>query len=88
MGYNYSRYRQLLYAIAMRVRVLFFGTLKDMMGRTQDSLELPAGACVGDAGAAGAAQLVMASASASSSETAIRTRCLPRLMDCPPLFCT
>jgi molybdopterin converting factor subunit 1 len=32
----------------MRVRVLFFGTLKDMVGRSQDTLELPAGAKVGD----------------------------------------
>jgi len=32
----------------MRVRVLFFGMLKDVVGRSNDSLELPAGARVGD----------------------------------------
>jgi molybdopterin synthase catalytic subunit/molybdopterin converting factor small subunit len=32
----------------MRVRVLFFGMLKDLAGRANDSLELPAGARVAD----------------------------------------
>jgi len=32
----------------MRVRVLFFGMLKDVVGRSQDALELPAGSKVGD----------------------------------------
>jgi molybdopterin synthase catalytic subunit/molybdopterin converting factor small subunit len=32
----------------MRIRVLFFGMLKDMAGRGADSLELPEGATVGD----------------------------------------
>ncbi len=30
----------------MRVTVLFFGMLKDLMGRSQDDLELPEGACL------------------------------------------
>jgi MoaE-MoaD fusion protein len=33
---------------AMRVRVLFFGTLKDLAGRSSDSLDLPEQASVGD----------------------------------------
>ncbi len=32
----------------MRVRVLFFGMLKDMAGQTSDCMDLPAGASVGD----------------------------------------
>jgi len=32
----------------MRVRVLFFGMLKDLIGRSTDVVELPAGACVND----------------------------------------
>jgi molybdopterin converting factor subunit 1 len=32
----------------MRVRVLFFGMLKDLAGKTSDTLELPEGATVGD----------------------------------------
>jgi MoaE-MoaD fusion protein len=33
----------------MRVRVLFFGLLKDLLGKSSDSLDLPAGASVRDA---------------------------------------
>jgi MoaE-MoaD fusion protein len=32
----------------MRVRVLFFGMLKDLVGRSDDSLDLPEGATIGD----------------------------------------
>src|SRR5258706_16156662 len=32
----------------MRVRVLFFGMLKDLMGRSSDELSLPAGSTVAD----------------------------------------
>jgi molybdopterin converting factor subunit 1 len=32
----------------MRVRVLFFGVLKDLTGKSSESLELPEGACVAD----------------------------------------
>ena len=32
--------------LAMRVTVLFFGMLKDLIGRSQDDLELPEGACL------------------------------------------
>jgi molybdopterin synthase catalytic subunit len=32
----------------MRVRVLFFGMLKDLAGKSSDTLELPSGATVGD----------------------------------------
>lgn len=32
----------------MRVRVLFFGMLKDLLGKTADSVEVPEGASVGD----------------------------------------
>ena len=32
----------------MRVRVLFFGALKEIAGRTEDELEIPAGATLED----------------------------------------
>lgn len=32
----------------MRVRVLYFGVLKDVSGCSQEEMELPDGACVGD----------------------------------------
>src|SRR5258708_5685949 len=32
----------------MRVRVLFFGMLKDLMGRSEDEVSLPAGSTVAD----------------------------------------
>lgn len=35
-------------AAAMRVRVLFFGVLKDVLGASSEEMELPSGACVRD----------------------------------------
>ena len=37
-----------LASVPMRVRILFFGMLKDLADKTTDSLELPEGATVGD----------------------------------------
>ncbi len=37
-----------LYTFRMRVRVLFFGRLKEIVGRGEDHVELPEGACVED----------------------------------------
>jgi len=37
-----------VYPVNMRVRVLFFGMLKDWVGRSSDSLELPEGATLAD----------------------------------------
>lgn len=35
------------YPEAMRVRLLYFGILKDMLGRTQETIELPVGTTTG-----------------------------------------
>lgn len=32
----------------MRVRVLFFGQIKDIMGKAEEEVEVPEGACLGD----------------------------------------
>ncbi|MGH9813205.1 MAG: molybdopterin converting factor subunit 1, partial [Candidatus Acidiferrales bacterium] len=32
----------------MRVKVLFFGQLRELVGASEESVELPGGACVGD----------------------------------------